>query len=52
MRFVVSCQCVGVIAEYPDRAGADSLVHRHHMAVGHTAVVERVLDTPFEGLLQ
>lgn len=52
MTFSVTCTaCVDRRAEFPDRDGAEGLVHRHHMAVGHDAVVEQVLDTPFEGLL-
>lgn len=40
MRFVVTCpECVGRISDYPDRDGADGLVRRHHLLVGHTAVI-------------
>jgi hypothetical protein len=52
MTFTVTCPaCIGRIAEFPDSAGAEGLVSRHHLLTGHTAVVERVLATPLEGLL-
>ena len=52
MRFVVTCpECIGRITDYPDKDGADGLVRRHHMLVGHDAQVEQVLDTPLEGLV-
>lgn len=52
MRFVVTCpECVGRITDYPDKDGAEGLVRRHHMLLGHDAHVERVLETPFEGLV-
>lgn len=52
MTFTVTCPaCIGRIAEYPDRSGAEGLVSRHHMLTGHTAEVSRVLATPLEGLL-
>jgi len=39
-------------ADFPDRAGAEELVERHHKLRGHVASITRVLDTPLEGLLE
>lgn len=39
--FVVTClECVERIAEYPDLAGAEAWVHRHHILTGHDPRVE------------
>lgn len=52
MTFTVTCTaCIGRIAEFPDRLGAEGLVSRHHLLTGHNAVVERRLAPPLEGLL-
>ena len=53
MRFVVWCESCGVadIAHCPNRDDAEHVATRHHVLTGHDAAVDKVLDTPLEGLL-
>lgn len=49
----MSCRCVEkFIADCPNEDDAKTVARRHEMLnKGHTAVVEKVLATPLEGLL-
>ncbi len=55
MKHIVSCPACPkhVSSTFPDLDGAQAYVRRHHI-VGdkHRAVVETVLETPHEGLIQ